>query len=239
LPVICEASLLVTAELRRMSAPRSLKELTDPDRSGWRLVEEWVASSARTIRVLKREPARAASCLSHLQITTRSPLRAVAFETAGIVIDDGWIRVLGSGSSELNGDLQNWNDRAGVLIVAHDAIGGVFALDGGALGAGDGAAHYFAPEALRWQPLGRGYGDLLRFLLEGDLNDFYGSLRWTGWQTVTKGLNPDDGLMHMPPLWTVEGKDPERVSRRPIAMKELFDAELAFARQLDSDSAGE
>jgi hypothetical protein len=86
---------------------------------------------------------------------------AVAFETSGLLVDDGWVRLLGGGSSRMSG-LAEWNgldgrsrvpETQGMCLVAHDAIGGFYALDGGALGEGKGGAYYFAPDSLDWENL--------------------------------------------------------------------------------------
>jgi hypothetical protein len=36
-------------------------------------------------------------CLYRLQVSTRSRLGALALHTGGLVVDDGWLRVLGGG----------------------------------------------------------------------------------------------------------------------------------------------
>ena len=69
-----------------------------------------------------------------------SPLGAVVFYTGGILIDNGWIRILGSGHPRLNRSLPQWNFSCGLpkseapppwLLVADDVLGGFFALNGG------------------------------------------------------------------------------------------------------------
>lgn len=124
-------------------------------------------------------------------------------------------------------------DTRGMLLVAHDVLGGFFALEGGALGGEPGGAIYFAPESLRWQRVKSSYSDLLQFFFSGDLAGFYGDDRWKGWMDDVTALTPDQGYSLYPPLWTKEGKDVSRVSRRPVPMTELLRIELDMARQLD------
>jgi hypothetical protein len=116
-------------------------------------VQSWIAESPRTVDVLPTDRARAEAVLLALQVTTRSPMGAIALETGGILIDRGWLRVLGGGGSRMDGDLARWNGMGqrpiiertdGLLLVAHDAIGGFFALDGGSLGEGKGGVFYVA-----------------------------------------------------------------------------------------------
>ncbi len=68
---------------------------------------------------------------------------AVALETGGVLIDDGWVRELG-GAADTSCNLALWNQRdgklrlPGALVVANDPVGGFFAINGGAFG--DGSA---------------------------------------------------------------------------------------------------
>src|SRR4051794_23162314 len=92
------------------------------------------------------------ACLEALQMTTRSTLGALAHETGGVLVDHGFLRLLGSGSPRLSRQLIAWNTELGValdqfIIVADDVVGGVFAIDTGELGA-PGHVHYFAPDTL-------------------------------------------------------------------------------------------
>ncbi|MCP3060780.1 DUF2625 domain-containing protein [Myxococcus sp. K38C18041901] len=225
-----------------MRSLEALLETTDP---AWPWVRERLGSASNLAEVLPRDEATAGEVLHQLQVTTRSPLGAVAYETGGLLIDGGWLRVLGGGGDpRMRGSLATWNalgphpavaSTRGMLLVAHDAVGGFFALDGGALGEGRGGAFYFAPDTLRWEDLERGYSDLLAFFLGGDLAGFYGGYRAAGWSEDVSKLSPDQGFSLHPPLWTAEGKDLTRVSRRPVPMTELLALQLDLARQLDGD----
>jgi hypothetical protein len=166
---------------------------------------------------------------------------AIVWESGGILVDGGWVRVLGSGCARLDADLARWNGLGehairrpvpGALIVALDALGGVFAMNGGAFGAGNHDVFYFAPDTLRWESLRRGYSDFLRFLFVGDLARFYAGARWKEWAKDVAALSPDYGVSISPPLWTVEGKDIERASRKPVPMTELVSFHFDIAAQL-------
>ena len=78
-----------------------------------------------------------------MQMPTSSPMGAVIYETGGILIHYGWLRILGSGSFKLPRGLMDWNfsksfsesgEKPKYLLVADDVIGGYFALNGGSLG---------------------------------------------------------------------------------------------------------
>ena len=66
-------------------------------------------------------------------------------------MDDGWVRVLGGGAIDVRADLADWNGLSdaptfltspNLFVVGFDVMGGVFALDGGALGEGRGHVFY-------------------------------------------------------------------------------------------------
>ena len=138
---------------------RLLTELINTVDPAWPLVREWINTASNTVEVLKTDRARAEKVLLYLQVTTRSPLGAVAFETGGLLVDHGWLRFLGSGDQRLSGNLLSWNMRGqipeshllkGAYIVAYDAVGGFFALNGGAFSDKLGTVFYFGPDMLKW-----------------------------------------------------------------------------------------
>jgi hypothetical protein len=123
--------------------------------SAWPAIAALVGASDRAT-VLPRDAAAARACLERLHITTRSPLGAIAYETGGLLLDRGWVRLFGSGHPKLTRALGRWNEELGIplaqfMIVADDVIGGVFAINAGALGPARGNVYYFAPDTLRWE----------------------------------------------------------------------------------------
>src|SRR5262245_34387499 len=132
---------------------RSLKDLLSDD-PAWELVREWIAAASNRVEVLPaRDPDRVRA-LEAVQVTTWSPMGAVVYETGGLLIDGGWLRILGSGHPRLPRTLPGWNkgrtssetqSAPPILVVADDVIGGSFAINGGALDGPLGHVHYFAP----------------------------------------------------------------------------------------------
>jgi hypothetical protein len=91
--------------------------------------------------------------LFRLQVTARSPLGALALNCGGVVVDHGWLRLLGGGHGAL-ADLASANrlddpDQASApserLTVAYDVLGGEFAVDGGGLGVARGKSAISLP----------------------------------------------------------------------------------------------
>jgi hypothetical protein len=119
-----------------------------------------------------------------------------------------------------------------MVIVADDAIGGVFAINGGALGPERGHVFYFAPERLAWEDMEVGHAQFVRWAIDGDLATFYGKWRWPGWEAEVEALDPDRMIYLYPPPWTAEGKDPARVHRRSVPALELCRLQFDVAAQL-------
>jgi hypothetical protein len=199
---------------------RSLTDLVELHDPAWPEIEAAIAAAPYRAVVLARDPQRADEELLRLQVTTRSWLGAVVHHSGGLVIDHGWLRVLGSGNDEHHlVSLGQANDNlAGGIIVAQDVLGGQFAW---MPNAGNPTIWYLAPDTLSWEDCERGYGDWLAALIGGGTTAFYEDLRWPGWARETESCRLDQAINVLPPLWTRQGKDVGAASRRPIPMSEM------------------
>jgi hypothetical protein len=172
-----------------------------------------------------------------LQVTTRFPLGAIGLECGGILVDHGWLRLLGAGNAELMGLLE-WNGlghSAGpdpllsdAIVVAHDAVGGFFAINGGAFDGSRGDVFYFAPDSLRWEHLDTGYSGLVQWATSGDLASFYEGSRWPGWEQELASAGGDQGFSIYPFLSAAGGPIIDR-SRRLVPMTELWGIQWRLA----------
>ena len=220
---------------------RSVSALT-ADTSGWILVKTAAASSKnRAIILPVADSAKAAEALYQMQVTTHSYMGAVIYFTGGLLIDHCWIRLLGSGSNQLPRTLPNWNksrtfkefgERPGYLLIGDDVIGGFFAVNGGALGPDLGNVFYLAPETLKWESLGKSYSDFVDFCLNGDLNKFYKGYRWPGWEKETETIKGDSVYNFYPFLWTKEGQDIRKDTRKLVPVEEQYDFNLDAIKRL-------
>jgi hypothetical protein len=70
-------------------------------------------------------------------------------------------------------------------------------------------------------------------MLMGGVGPFYDTLRWPGWRTEVATGPLDRGVHTLPPLWSKEGKDLERASRRAIPMTELVSYHRDAARHIN------
>lgn len=229
--------LLLNASTLLAQAPisRPLSALINTQEPAWELVSQWISQAKNNVQVLPKTPARADSTLPAAQVTTRSPMGAIIYETGGLLIDGGWLRVLGSGSPGLNRTLMGWNQGkpSGMLLVADDVIGGFYALNGGAFGQESlGKVFYFTPDNLRWEATNKTYSEFLLFCLSGDVESYYRNLRWKGWQEEVSALTGTQGLACYPFLFTREGKNIAKNKRDIVPIQELWTFGQDMQRQI-------
>lgn len=219
---------------------RKLEELINVKDDSWSFIEEWINNADNSCEVLKREIEKSKKVLLGLQVTTRSPLGSVAYRTGGILFDKGWIKLLGSGNSNIYGDLLYWNgigentveeSKDNALIIAYDIIGGFFALNGGAFSGELGDVFYLSPTTLEWEDLEVGYTDFLDWLFNGDLDSFYEDVRWDGWEKDIKLISTDKGIVFYPPLWSEEGTILTSM-RKQIHVNEIWKLNLYYRKEL-------
>ncbi|WP_017571667.1 DUF2625 domain-containing protein [Nocardiopsis halotolerans] len=230
---------------------RELSELAEVEEPAWPALSKRLARSTVSVRALPVEPERGRTCLHRLQVTARSFLGAMALESGGLLVDGGWLRVHGGGGAELPG-LGEVNDLSAAvvygppprLVVAHDVLGGVFALNGPAAEDGGypgkpGEVVYFAPDSLEWKPLEVSYSGWMLWMLEGHLKSFYQDLRWPGWREEAEALDPERGLSLHPFPWTAEAHENlAATSRRAVPMAELTGMHRDFCATLGLPDPG-
>jgi hypothetical protein len=173
------------------------------------------------VQVLPADPLRARECLTRLEISDRSWLGAVTLNSGGLTVDHGWLRVLGSGTDQLVDVVSASKPGQGLILVAYDVLGGYFNWGVSQPGARP-TIHYFAPDSLQYEDLGRGYAEWLDAMLSGAMTQFYSALRWTGWEAEVAATALDRGIHAFPPPSTVEGKDLNKVSRKDVPIKKLL-----------------
>jgi hypothetical protein len=178
---------------------RPVHELVDDREPGWPLVQQWLSEAVIGVEVLPADRAAAEAALFATQVTTRSPMGAIVYNCAGLFLDSGWLRILGAGGHRrFQRSLPTWNEGRsnGYYLVADDAVGGFFALNGGALGQDRGNVYYYAPDSLRWEPCDFGYSQFLVWAMTASLGDFYDiyiiRADGTGCVSLTDGLNNAD-----------------------------------------------
>ena len=217
---------------------RTLNELLDRDDPAFPLIRQWAGEADIPVELLPPSAGRDDVLLS-LQVTTRSPLGAIAYETGGILVDDGWLRILGSGHGKLGRNIATWNEgRAeGFLLVADDVLGGFFAINGGALGPDQGKMYYFAPETLAWEALEIGFTAFVAWAFTRQLRQFYGRPPGAAADFDELPLSGELCLTFYPFLWTQEGSL-KTSSRRAIPVAEQWTLNLDLQQTLPDARAG-
>ena len=84
----------------RPSVMRSLDELLELEDPRWPDVQSWIADATNGVTVLAPDNSKRADALLGTQVTTRSPRGAIVYESGGLIVDGGWLRILGSGCPE-------------------------------------------------------------------------------------------------------------------------------------------
>lgn len=210
---------------------RELKELINKDEDAIKLIMAWKNAAKNRIQILANDSLRSNEALFNTQISTRSPMGAIVFHTGGILIDNGWIRIYGSGSEKLNRNLPNWNkgktfqnfgDKPGYLIIADDVVGGFFLLNGGDLGNDLGKIYYLSPDNNEYEQLDLTYTEFINFCFSGNIDVFYRDLRWKNWGDDFKKLSANEAFIFYPYLWTKEGRDINKVEKNKASMEEIY-----------------
>lgn len=207
---------------------RGLSELINKTESAWPQVQELIKQAKNQVEILPPSSTRD-QALVETQVTTRSPMGTIIYETGGLLVDHAWIRILGGGNARLPQSLPQFNQSVHnslergappILFVAYDAVGGFFAVDGGALGK-RGNVFYMAPDTLEWFDMQGGYSDFLMFCLNGDVGKFYENLRWPGWQPEVAKLKGDQGIF-IYPFPSASGPPIGKRHRGVVPITELF-----------------
>lgn len=226
----------------KKKAGRSLESLIDNNDPAWPIVSELIREAKIDVEVLSATQTERESALIDTQVTTRSPMGALIYETGGLFVDSNWLRILGSDNSKMGRSLPGWNKKLfpqfwdgesppSMLIVADDVVGGIFAVNGGALGADLGRIYYFSPDSLNWEPMDLGYSEFLQWSLSGQTSQFYSKFRWESWQSEVRQANGAEGFSFYPFLWAeAEGLASRR--RAKVPLYEIFQSNIESKAQM-------
>lgn len=210
---------------------KSVEELLNTENDAWEECKAFLKEGNNQLNILDVPSTVGEKTLYQLQVTTASYLGVIAHKTGGILVDHGWIKLLGSPHKDIFGDLASWNGLRTKLniplsvledtfIIAYDVSGGFFALNGGKFGTST-TVFYFAPDGLEWEDTELTYSEFIQWLASGDLQLFYEMCRFEGWQEIVEQLEPDQVLSYYPPLWTKEGSGATS-EKKPISIMDAW-----------------
>jgi hypothetical protein len=221
---------------------KPVEELILNNDQGWTIVQKWIDSATNKVEVLPVDTTKAKDALFKTQATTHSPMGSIVYYTGGILIDNGWIRILGSGNKKLKRSLPEWNkgktfdafgETPGFLLIADDVVGGFFAINSGRLGKDDfGKVYYLSPDRLEWEALDLTYTEFLLFCFSGDLVKFYGGMRWKNWEKDVLKISADKVYNFNPPLWSKEGKDINKNKKKAVPAEEQYEVNMETRKAL-------
>lgn len=218
---------------------RQISELVDENQSGWKLLQSWIEDANNYVEILPVAKFEAERVLLDLQVTTKSPMGAIAYYSGGILVQNGWLRILGSGTDTFRRNISSWNKLnvekqrlEGALLIADDVIGGFFSINGGLFDGKIGNIFYLAPDTLEWEDLELKYSEFIYWAFTGDIDKFYETFRWKGWETEIDKVTGDKGISVYPFLWA-EGEEIDKRSRKVVPIEELWEIIMDSRKNLE------
>ena len=223
------------------SSLKPVSLLIDADNSGWKAVLAMVKDARNKVEVLPTDAAMGREAISAMQVSTKSALGGVLYNSAAILVDYGWVRILGAGSSKVKRSLPGWNkgkafkdfgSKPGYIIIADDAAGGFFILNGGLFKEGIDKVYYFSPDDLSYELLDLTYTEFLSFCFNNNLDKFYENMRWVNWKDEVSALQVDKVYHFYPYLFSKEGKDINQDTRGIVPAQEQYEFEMEMRKKL-------
>ncbi|MDQ0769552.1 hypothetical protein QF031_002301 [Pseudarthrobacter defluvii] len=227
-----------------MTPTRSADELLSVDSPAWPRLNALLASSSVDFKVVPADETAKGNVLFRLQVTAASTLGAIASNCGALVVDHGWVRILGAGAKGMEdiatanalGDPDHREAPPGHLVIAYDVLGGVFAINHDDLPAEPGEVCYWRPDTLESTPLGAGHTAFVEWLLNAGAAEFYRELRWPGWEEEVAALSIDEGISVYPFLFTEEGRNITTAARKAVPFRELLYLNAQMANSLRPES---
>lgn len=167
-----------------------------------------------------------------LGIPSKTVLYSVVSNSNGIIIDN-WIRIWGQDSS-LNNGLFYYNSKfkdyiSGMILVACDVVGGLFAINITRFN-DNNLIWYFAPDTLDWECLNMKYNEFLAWTFQGNIDEFYETMRWKNWEEDVKGLDINKAILVYPFLWAKEC-DIENSTKKLVAIDEIISMNFDYSNK--------
>ena len=199
----------------------------------WKEIVNIKDKSNRNIFILDGNEGGKKEC-DILGIPHESVLYSVISNSNGIIIDD-WIRIWGQSNFKNDGVLY-YNSKfkdynSGMILVASDVVGGLFAINISRFNENN-LIWYFAPDTLEWECLDMKYNEFLAWTFQGNIDEFYETMRWKNWKKDVKGIEVNKAILIYPFLWAKEC-DIETASKKIVAIDEVIEMNFEYSKKLN------
>ena len=195
----------------------------------WKQIESMFNKSDKNVQIIYHSVVSE----DELRVQLDKVLTSIMVNTAGVAIDN-WIRILGHsdenhfGVVSVNEFCKENSFFRGLLIVAYDAVGGVFAINLERFEEGRGNVWYFAPDTLEWEDFEMNYSEFIAWTVQGDTDEFYADMRWKGWEKDCSILEFGKAYLIYPFLWAEEC-NVEQAVKKVVPLEELVNLNVENA----------
>jgi len=225
-------ALILAACFSQGMEKKSITELVNTNSTEWKAILELKASARNTVEILPKDHLKAETALVESQLSTNTFLGSVIYESGGILVDNGWIRIIGSGSSKLNRNVPGWNKGKTsttnkvpytFMLVADDVLGGLYAVKSeGSKSPDSCTVYYYGPNSLKWKPTGFMYRTFISYCFSGNLKRFYDDFRWSGWEQEVAQMDGNQVISCFPLLWTRNALE-QKSNRKVVAVQKQWE----------------
>ncbi len=198
----------------------------------WQEILNITEKSNRNIKILNSNNFNGKEDCEKLRIPSDSVLFSVLVNSNGIIIDD-WIRIWGQ-SDSMNAGVLYYNSKfkdyiSGMILVASDVVGGLFAINITRFNEKN-LIWYFAPDTLEWECLDMKYNEFITWTFQGNIDEFYTTMRWKNWKNDVKGIEINKAFLIYPFLWAKEC-DIETASKKIVAIDEIIEMNFEYSQK--------
>lgn len=187
-------------------------------------LSELLLDGKNHVEIIPPDPERVKENAEFYQADDQTTFGMLLHHSGGVV-SNGVVRLLGSTADPDYRDINKFNAEFGgngFVILGDDIFGGIFALNLGLLPECPGNIIYFAPDTMEFEDLELKLSQLLEFMRNGDLDEFYGQFSPEEYEAL-KAMNVkfNEVLHIMPPMWSKEFKT-EKHDVRAINVREYY-----------------
>ena len=119
-----------------------------------------------------------------------------------------------------------------MIIMGLDVVGGLFAINLNKFNEGNNLIWYFAPDTLDWECLDMQYNEFLAWSMQGNIDEFYSTMRWNNWQEDVKNIGINYALLIYPFLWARECNI-EKASKKMVSIDEIIKLNFEYHNKFE------